>query len=455
MENQNSEQRYAAKLTKSKALFEKAKNVMSRGVAHDIWYVLPFPIFLKKAKGSHVWDVDGYEYIDYYAGHGGDILGHAHPAIVEAVSRQIKDGTQFGTCCDLSIEWAELLTKLYPSAERVEFTSSGTEAVMLGVRLARAFTGRNKIVRFQHHFGGGYDAVALGTDPPFDVPCSAGILPSAIADTIVIKVNDEETLENSLKNKDVAALILEPAGCHSGVIGIKESFYRTMRDLTQKYGTLLFFDEIVTGFRYSPGGVQAAKKIIPDLTSLGKDVTGTIPGAGAIVGRKDVMDMLIYKDGDVKWNRFKRVSHAGTFNANPLCAAAGIACLKLIATGEPIKKANEMAKMLRDGLQYEMDKRNISGCVWNAGFSILHVYFGNCELRNKCDKTICLNQNKVRPPNIGNELYRNFALNGIKVRTSGYGFLVSAAHTKEDINKTIEAFSVSLESMAAENKLPK
>jgi glutamate-1-semialdehyde 2,1-aminomutase len=410
---------------------------------------------MAKAKGSHIWDVDGHEFIDYIGGHGGNILGHTHPAIIEAVNRQMEKGAQFGTCCELSVEWAELIGELIPSAERVEFTSSGTEAVMFGIRLARAFTGRSKIIRFRYHFAGAYDAVTVGVYPPFDVPFSTGIIAAAIADTIVIPENNEEALEDSLKKRDVAAVVIEAAGCMSGIIGIKDSFYSTMRELTQKYGTLLFFDEIVTGFRYSPGGVQAVKSIIPDLTSLGKDVNGTIPGSGAIVGRKEVMDMFLYEDGNDNWNRFKRVSHYGTFNANPLCSAAGIASLKLIATGEPTKRANEMALNLRDGMQNEMDKRRIPGCVWNAGFSYLHIYFGECEFRNECKKIVCLNSKKVRPPNIGRALYINFALNGIKVRTSGYGLIVSSAHTQEDINRTVEAFSISLKNMIAENKLSK
>ncbi|GAI21339.1 unnamed protein product, partial [marine sediment metagenome] len=256
MVKQPSEQRYAAKFPKSKALFERAQGTFPRGVSHDGWYVSPFPIFMTKAKGSHVWDVDGYDYIDYYGGHGGKMLGHAHPAVVEAAKKQIENGIQYGSCCDLSLEWAELIKRLVPSAERLEFTNSGTEAVMMGIRMARAFTGRSKIVRFQYHFAGGYDAVLVGYRKPFDLPISAGLLPATIENTIVIPSNNEQALEDSLRKRDVAALIVEAAGSSSGVDGIKPSFYQTMRDLTTKYDSLLFFDEVITGFRYSPGGVQ-------------------------------------------------------------------------------------------------------------------------------------------------------------------------------------------------------
>lgn len=451
MDGQNSEQQYAARFPKSKALFERAKATIPRGVPHDGWHVSPFPIFMARAKGSHVWDVDGNEYVDYYGGHGGQMLGHAHSAVVEAAKKQIENGLQFGSCCELSLEWAELVKRLVPSAERVEFVNSGTEAIMLGIRLARAFTGRRKIVRFQYQFSGGYDAVLVGFSEPFELPISAGILPSSVEETRVIPVNNEEILEVSLKNRDVAVLMVEAAGSSSGVVGIKPTFYKTMRDLTAKYGTLLFFDEVVTGFRYSPGGVQAVKGIIPDLTALGKGVNGVVPGAGAIVGRQDVMDMLLFKDDN--WNRYNRVSHFGTFNANPFCAATGIAYLNIIATGEPIKKANASARSLRNGMQSKMDERGIPGCVYDSGFSILHIYFGHCDLQGKCDRVVCLNAEKVRKPHTGEALFKNFILNGIKAPARGYDLFLSAVHTEVDINKTTQAFGTSVDTMIKENRL--
>ncbi len=453
MVNESSRERYAARFPESKALFERAKDIFPRGVPHDAWDVSPFPIFITKAKGSHLWDVDGYRYVDYYGGHGGKVLGHAHPAVVEAAREQIENGIQYGSCPDISLEWAELIKELVPSAERVEFTNSGTEAVMMGIRLARAFTGRSKIVRFQFHYSGGYDAVLVGYKEPFDVPISAGVPPAALEDTIVIPANNEKALEDSLRERDVAALMVEAAGSSSGVVGIKQSFYQTMRDLTGKYDTLLFFDEVVTGFRYSPGGVQAAMGIVPDLTALGKGVNGVVPGAGAIVGRTEVMNMLLFKDDN--WDRYQRVSHFGTFNANPFCAATGIAYLKLIATGEPTKRANENARALRNGMQRKMDQRGIIGCVYDSGFSALHVYLGDCDLRGQCDRTVCLNADKVRPPDVGEALYINLALNGVKPSSRGYDFFVSAVHTKGDIDRTIEAFDISLDSMVKENILPK
>ena len=451
MSKRTTVQRYEAKFTQSKILFERACKVQPRGVSHDQWYADPFPIYMTRAIGSHLWDVDGNEYIDYYGGHGGKMLGHAHPAVVEAVQNQIEMGTQYGTACHLAVEWAELIQQLVPSAELIEFMNSGTEAILYGIRLARAFTKRKKVVRFQFHFAGAYDAVAVGYKKPFDVPVSAGVLHSTIQDTLVIPMNNEEALEDALKNRDIAVVITEAAGSSSGVVGIKPSFYKTMRELTAQYGTLLFFDEVVTGFRYAPGGVQAAVGVTPDLTALGKGVTGVMPGAGAIVGRKDIMDLLLFKDET--WNRYQRVSHSGTFNANPLCAASGIAYLKIIATGEPTRIANQKTRQLRAAFQQQMDERGIVGCAYDSGFSVIHIYFGECDLRRQCDRGICLNADKTRDPGTGEALFMNLAMNGVKTPTRGYDSFLSAVHTEDDLKKTAEAFGNSLDVLLEEKKL--
>ena len=442
---------YEKKFPKSKALYERACRVQPRGVSHDQWHARPFPLYMTRAEGARVWDVDGHAYIDYYGGHGGKVLGHAHPAVVAAVQLQIARGTQYGAACDLAVDWAERIQALVPSAERVEFVNSGTEAIMFGIRLARAFTGRRKVVRFEFHFGGAYDAVAVGNKKPFDVPVSTGILPETVQDTVVIPMNDAAALESALKGREAAVVILEAAGSSSGVVGVDPPFYAVLRELTARYGTLLFFDEVVTGFRYSPGGVQAAVGVTPDLTSLGKGVSGVVPGAGAIVGRADVMDMLLLRDEH--WNRYGRVSHSGTFNANPLCAAAGIAYLDLIATGEPTAAATRNARRLRDGFHAAMDARGIEGCVYDAGFSAVHVYFGPCGRRASCGRTVCLNAAKTRDPALGEALFMNLALSGVKTPTRGYDLFASAVHTQDDLAQTVAAFGRALDALLAEGRL--
>lgn len=442
---------YEKKFAKSKALYERARRVQPRGVSHDQWHARPFPLYMTRAAGARVWDVDGNEYIDYYGGHGGKVLGHAHPAVVAAVQGQIARGTQLGAACDLAVDWAERIQALVPSAERVEFVSSGTEAMMFGIRLARAYTGRSGVVRFQYHFGGAYDAVTVGNKKPFDVPVGAGIPAGAVRDTEALPMNDAAALEAALQARDTAVVIAEAAGSSSGVVGIDPPFYAVMRELTARYGTLLFFDEVVTGFRYSPGGVQAAVGVTPDLTSLGKGVTGVVPGAGAIVGRESVM--RLFEFGDEHHNRYGRVVHSGTFNANPLCAAAGIAYLDLIATGEPTRAAAAGARRLRDGFQACMDERGIAGCAYDAGFSVVHLYFGACERRSRCDRGVCLNAAKSRDPSTGEALFMHLALNGVKTPTRGYDFFVSAVHTEDDLARTVAAFGRALDGLVEDGML--
>jgi glutamate-1-semialdehyde 2,1-aminomutase len=451
VKRETSVEEYTKKFPKSRALYEKALDMFPRGVTHDIRFVQPFPIYITHAKGSHKWDADGYEYVDYIGGHGALMLGHAHPSVVNAVNEQISKGTHYGACHKLEIEWAALIKELIPSIERVEFTNSGTEAVMLALRLARAFTGRSKIIKFEDHFHGWHDHVMVGVREPWHMPASSGLLDADSENTIVIAINDVVALEKVLANRDIAVLMVEAAGAHSGATGISPPFYQAMRELTKTYGTLLLFDEVVTGFRFSPGGVQAIRRIIPDLTTLGKIVVGGLPGAGAVGGRSDVMDMLAFKD-DPEWNRYKRLSHSGTFNANPLCAAAGIATLKVLATGEPQKQADKMAGMLRNGMQRVLEERAIIGCAYGES-STYHFYIGECNMRNKCDRTICLNATKMRPVDMGRALYINLTLNGVSVAARAVDGFTSAAHSEEDINNTIEAFAVSLDRAIAEDVL--
>jgi len=209
---------------------------------------------------------------------------------------------------------------------------------------------------------------------------------------------------------------------------------------------LLLYDEVVTGFRVSPGGVQAVVGVTPDLTSLGKNITGGMPGAGAIVGRADVMDLFDYKDAE--WNRYKRLFHPGTFNGNPLCSATGVATLKILATGEPQKTANEMGARFRKGMQQVLDKRSIAGCVYGE-YSTWHIFWGECPLQGKCDRNICLNADKVAK-NVGFFLHINFALNGVHMVNLAYEGFTSAVHTEQDIDKTIEAFDISVDTMVKE-----
>jgi glutamate-1-semialdehyde 2,1-aminomutase len=441
--------KFIATHQKSKELWSRSLKT-SRGIHHDSRHTMPFPVYTAKAKGARKWDVDGNEYIDYTMGHGSLILGHAHPALIEAVSQQVSKGTHYGTENELAVEWAEQIRQLIPAAERVEFVVSGTEANIMIAQLARAYTGRNKILKFARHFFGWSDDLYVGVAPPHDKPI-AGRLPPFTDDavsgaTVVIPCNDEVAMEKALVRKDIAALFLEGGGAHGGAICMPPGLVKKARQLTQKYGTLLVIDEVISGFRWSPGGYQATVGVTPDLSPLGKIVGGGLGGGAAVCGRADIMELLKIKPGDAEWNRYRRIMHNGTWNANPLIAAAGVTMLKIVAKGEVQKIAEASAKKLADGINKKIEQQGIAGCAYNTS-SVLHIHLGKCQ---KCDRSICLDANKVTPPEVIQALNWHLLLNGVNLLRGVVGW-VSTVHSKENIKQTIEAFGSALDGMIAEN----
>ncbi len=435
---------YSESFPNSGKLYQRAKRVFPSGATHDSRFLNPFPIYINKASGSKKWDVDGKEYIDYWVGHGALLLGHNHPVVMKAVMEQLAKGTHYGACHELEVEWGEMVQKLIPSAEKVKFVSSGTEATLMAIRLARAFTGKNKIVKFEGHFHGWHDSVIPGVKPPFDIPSSPGIPKAILDNTLLCPPNDIERLEEILRNDDdIAGVIIEPTGGSFVVVPTRDGFLQELRQLTQKYGVLLIFDEVVTGFRCSPGGAQEYYNVLPDLTTLAKILAGGLPG-GAVAGREDIMEYLGFKD-DNKWNRYKKIYHPGTFNANPLSASAGVATLKIISSGEDIEKANYITKYLRDELNRVIDRHGINWCVYGqfSGFKVMFDYDGN------------------RSPGFENEMWKydhaklkggdtileqnlrcSLLMHGIDMMPSFS--ITSSAHSEEDVMKTALAFDASI-----------
>src|SRR6266849_5242086 len=363
---------YRAKHAKSAALWERARRSIPGGSTHDIRHLPPFPTYVERAAGTRKWDVDGNEYIDYWMGHGALFLGHCHPAVVRAVQEQMARGTHLGGCHELEVRWAELVTRLVPCAELVRFTMSGTEATHLAMRVARAYTGRSRIVKFTGHFHGWHDGAVAAVNPPYDVPMSAGVPGSTLDQVAICPPNDIKAVQVALERGDVAAVILEPAGGQSGTTPTIPGYLQELRSLTTKHGVVLIFDEVITGFRYAPGGAQAYFGVTPDVTTLAKIVAGGLPGA-AVVGKRDVMSMLAHR-GDPAWDRSERVAQNGTFNSNPVCAAAAIATLELVADGSLHARANKACDELRTGLSDLMKRGGVPGTCFGES-SIFHVSF--------------------------------------------------------------------------------
>jgi glutamate-1-semialdehyde 2,1-aminomutase len=431
------EETYRARHPRSLALAERARRAIPGGVTHDIRYLRPFAIYVERASGTRKWDVDGHEYIDYWMGHGALFLGHCHPAVVQAVQQQVARGTHLGASHELEVRWAEWVNRLVPSAQLTRFTMSGTEATHLAIRLARAFTGRPRIVKFAGHFHGWHDGVVAGVNPPYEVPLSAGVPGATLDQVVILPPNDIKAVEGALQHGDIAAVILEPAGGQAGTTPTLPGYLEALRSLTREHGVLLIFDEVITGFRYAPGGAQQYYGVTPDLTTLAKIVAGGLPG-GAVCGRRDVMERLAFR-GDATWDRTERVAHAGTFNANPLSAAAGIATLELCADASLQERANKLGDLLRQGLAEAMKRVGVPGTCYGEA-SIYHVSFEGKPGLAGFDR-----------PRRGDlyHLLRCAILNEGVDCSMNHGW-VSAVHTEEDIERTVQAYERAFRAMAAE-----
>jgi glutamate-1-semialdehyde 2,1-aminomutase len=397
--------------------------------------------------------VDGHEIIDFVMGHGALLLGHAHPEVKRAVAEQIEKGTHYGACQELELRWASWVQRLMPSAQLVRFTSSGTEATMMAVRLARAFTGRHKLVRFHGHFHGWNDNVVGFAIPPDTTPQATGIPLAALQNQVLVPQHDTEALRRALEEHgDIAAVIVEPTGASFGTIPLELSFLSVVRDLTERAGALLIFDEVVTGFRVAPGGVQALTGVLPDITCLAKVLAGGLPG-GAVVGRRDILSLLDF--GDDEWNLKRRIPHPGTFNANPLSAAAGSACLSVIADGKPQQRAADLCRRLCQGMNALLRRAEVAGCAY--GFSsMFHITMGH-DVPPPEDGFLWNWEGTpgATVPGISRErleaLKRGMVNRGVDLMRNGG--LVSAVHTDEDVDATLAAFEETLADMRREELL--
>jgi glutamate-1-semialdehyde 2,1-aminomutase len=440
--------RYAAEFAGSRARAETARGLFPDGVTHDLRRLEPFPVYIESAQGSHKRDVDGHDLIDFWSGHGALLLGHSHPDVVAAVQAQVAKGTHLGGCHDLEIEWGEWVRRLVPSAERMRFTASGTEATLMAFRLVRMFTGRPKVLKFAGHFHGWHDFAMPAAYSPYDGAAVPGIPEATAATTVVLPPNDLPALESALKSDpQIGAVILEPTGGHWGLVPIRGEFLHALRDLTRQHGQMLIFDEVITGFRVSPGGAQEHYGVTPDLTTLAKIVAGGLPG-GCLAGHADILAGIETRPGRPK------MRHPGTYNANPLSAAAGVAALKRVATGEPCRHANDMGRRLRRGLN-ELFTRQGADWIAYGDFSLVHLLPGYRGPRPAAEDDAFLPHggafDKLDGPKNARQVQafrQAMLLNGVDV--PGLGLFVTAAHKEADIDQTVAAVGASLEALRAE-----
>ena len=436
------EQEYSEARPKSKALYERAITAMPSGAAHDGRVFSPFPFYVERAEGAYKWDVDGHRYIDGWSGHGAMILGHKHPAVTKAIVEQAQKGTHYSAGSEIEVRWAELIRSIVPGAEKVRFTMTGTETTALAIRIARAHTGRSKIIKFRGHFHGLHDSVMVGVKDPFEIPASAGVPADTLAQTLLARCNDIDHVRELMDEHEVAAVILEPAASRSMTVPTNPAFLRALRQLTRERNVVLIFDEVVTGFRLAPGGAQQYFGITADMTCLAKAVAGGLPGA-ALTGRADLLDGVAFS-GDAKRDRTRRVADQGTYSGTPLVAAAGVAALEILKTGEVQKELNRVADRLRDGLNQTMKTRGVRGCAYGIA-SIVRVFLGADAAELGID-TYQMDEGRLDRGMgaVGGKLHLALLNHGVDTnRGSGIAWL-NAAMSDKDVDFWVEAFDRAL-----------
>jgi len=422
--------------TNQQQLFEKSQQLIPGGVNSPVRAfrsVGGTPVFFKKGLGSRLWDVDGKEYIDYINSWGPMIVGHAHPDVIKAVQQVAANSLSFGAPTGLELEMATLINKLVPSMEQVRLVSSGTEATMSAIRVARGFTGRSKLVKFEGCYHGHSDALLVkagsglltfGKNNQAGVPSSAGVPAEVAAHTLTLEYNNTEALKAlfAAMGDELACVIIEPVVGNMNLVVPHMEFLQTLRELCTKHGTVLIFDEVMTGFRVHLGGAQALYNIKPDLTTLGKVIGGGLP-VGAFGGRKDIMGCLA---------PLGPVYQAGTLSGNPVAVTAGLATLQLIQAPDFHAKLAAQTKKLVDGLVAAAKEAGVVFSAQSVG-GMFGLYFSE-----KCPTSFAevmhSNQDNF------NKFFHYMLDDGIYLAPSAFeaGF-VSAAHTDEDIALTIAA----------------
>jgi glutamate-1-semialdehyde 2,1-aminomutase len=411
-------------------LFELSQQVIPGGVNSPVRAfrsVGGTPVFFERAQGAHFWDADGKRYIDYVGSWGPLVLGHAHPEVVRAVQRSAEGGLSFGAPTRAEYEMALLVTRLLPSIELVRLVSSGTEATMSAIRLARGFTGRNRIIKFEGCYHGHADALLVKAGSgalTLGVPTSAGVPPEVAAHTMVLDFNDLAGVERAFHEHgpDIAALIVEPVAGNMNLVAPAERFLSGLRELCSRHGAVLIFDEVMTGFRVGLQGAQGLYGIVPDLTTLGKVVGGGMPLA-AFGGRRDIMQRIA---------PLGPVYQAGTLSGNPVAVAAGLATLAFVQAPGFYERLAASTRSLTDGLTQAARETGVRFCAQSLG-GMFGVYFAAQPPRSYAEVM-------QTDREAFNRFFHGMLKEGVYFAPSAFeaGF-VSAAHTTEDIEATLAA----------------
>ena len=415
-------------LSKSEALFAEAQRYIPGGVnspVRSFKAVGGTPPFIARGQGARVWDVDGNEYIDYLGSWGPLVLGHAHPAVVEALKKAAENGTSFGAPVEQEVQLAKMICGSLPSVKSVRLVNSGTEACMSAIRLARAFTGRDKIIKFAGCYHGHADGLLVKAGSgalTYGIPTSAGVPESYASETLVADYNDTESVEKIFEANPggIAAIIIEPVAGNMGVVPPAKGFLASLREITQDNGALLIFDEVITGFRVGPNGAQGLYSVTPDITTLGKIIGGGLP-VGAYGGRKDIMELVA---------PLGPMYQAGTLSGNPLAVSAGISTLNELQKPGTYERLDGLAQRLTDGLAKAFQKVEMPSTINRVG-SMFTGFFNPGPVEGLAHAEGSDTQTYGR-------YFHAMQERGVYIAPSQFeaGF-VSTAHTEADIDATI------------------
>ena len=417
-------------MNRSHHLYEEALRYIPGGVnspVRSFGAVEGEPVFIARGQGSHVWDVDGNEYVDYLGSWGPLILGHANPAVVKAVKAAAEAGTSFGAPTDGEVELARLICEAIPSIERVRLVNSGTEACMSAIRLARAYTGRNKIVKFAGCYHGHADGLLVKAGSgalTHGIPTSAGVPEAYAQETLVAEYNDLESVERCFASvpQDIAGLIVEPVAGNMGVVPPSPGFLEGLKSITREYGALLIFDEVITGFRVAYGGAQALYDETPDITCLGKIIGGGLP-VGAYGGRREIMEMVAPQGP---------MYQAGTLSGNPLAVSAGIAALEALKDHRLYQRLESLALALTDGL-LEAARKTEKPVTINRVASMFTLFFNAGPIRTYAEATASDTKSYAR-------FFHRMLQQRVYLPPSQYeAMFLSLSHTEKDIEATLSA----------------
>ena len=423
-------------MPKSKNLFSKAKKVIPSGVNSPVRYFEPYPFFVKKSQGSTIWDEDGKKYVDFCNGYGALLLGHTRKEIISAVSQQLKKGTLFCAPTELEIELSKLIIGNYPSIDKVRLLNTGGEATMTAIRLARGYTKKKKIIKFEGCYHGAHDSVLVKAgsgSAHHGISVSDGGLSEVSKHTLVVQYNNSEELEKVLKkNNDVAGVIVEPILANMGLILPEKNFLTEIRKITKKYGVPLIFDEVVTGFRVSQGGAQKHFGIKPDLTTLGKALGNGFTIA-AVGGKKEIMNNLTPGG---------KVYQASTFAGNPISVSASIASIKTMnkLKNKIYPKLEKYCALLSRAIDDMASDLKIPHQINFTG-SMFQIFFTNTPVTN-------FNTSKKADAKKFQKMFRSLLKSGVFIAPSQFETVfLSDAHTKADLNKTLDAYHTALKSV--------